>query len=88
MTIELKFIESGDAYESAKSVADRMGLTVHAYLLQCIAEGHAILSARLAQTENIELPAFERRRSIQSDMDVDEELRKLREQTLRRDPTR
>lgn len=82
-TIVLKFLESGDAYQRAKIVADRMGLSVRDYLLRCIAEGHFVLSVRATQTEELEFPAFERRRSIQTDIDVDDELRKLREEAIK-----
>lgn len=53
------------------------------YLLKCIAEGHLVLAARTADQADLERPAFERRRSIQTDIDVDEELRKLREQATK-----
>ncbi len=82
-TIELKFLESGAAYERAKAVADRMGLSVRDYLLRCIAEGHFILSVRATQDDELEFPAFERRRSIQSNIDVDEELRRIREASIK-----
>jgi len=82
-TIELKFLEAGAAYERAKAVADRMGLSMRDYLLRCIAEGHFILSIRATQDDELEFPAFERRRSIQTDIDVDEELRKVREALIK-----
>lgn len=82
-TIVLKFLKSGEAYKRAKAVADRMGLSVRDYLLTCIAEGHFILSVRATDPEELDRPAFERRRSIQTDIDVDEELRKRREEMIK-----
>lgn len=81
--IELRFAGSGAAYQRAKAVADRLGISVRDYLLRCIAEGHFVLSVRVTREDDLDTPAFERRGSIQSDIDVDEELRKLREETIR-----
>lgn len=60
-----------------------MGISVRDYLLRCIAEGHFILSVRATQDDELEFPAFERRRSIQSNIDIDEELRKIRETLIK-----
>jgi hypothetical protein len=59
------------------------GREVRDYLLRCIAEGHFILSVRATQDNELEFRAFERQRSIQADIDVDEELRKLREAIIK-----
>lgn len=83
-TLALKFLKSGPAYQRAKAVADRMGLSVRDYLLSCIAEGHFILSVRAVDPDELNRPAFERRRSIQTDIDVDEELRKRRDGMIKR----
>ncbi len=78
--IELKFLETGEAYERAKAVADRLGISVRDYLLKCIAEGHLVLAARTAHEIDLETPAFERRpKSGFSRVDVEAELRKLRQ---------
>lgn len=78
--IELRFLEQGEAYERAKVVADRLGISVRDYLLQCIAEGHLVLAARTLNEVDLDRPAFERRpKSGFSRVDVEEELRKLRQ---------
>jgi hypothetical protein len=83
-TIELKFLETGAAYQRAKVVADRLGLSVRDYLVHCIAEGHFVLSVRTTQIDELDRPSFERHRSIQTDFDVEAALRKLRDTFIRR----
>lgn len=84
--IELRFIESGEAYERAKTVADRLGLSVRDYLLRCIAEGHLVLAVRAVNETDLDRPAFERRpKSGFSRVDVEAELRKLRQTPFKED---
>ncbi len=79
--IELRFADVGPAYERAKDTADRLGYSVRDYLLECIAEGHRVLTDRaLLTVDNLDMPAFERRPPTHiAPMDVEAELRKLRE---------
>jgi len=84
--IELRFQETGEAYERAKVVADRLGISVRDYLLLCIAEGHVVLAARAAHETDLDRPAFERRpKSRFSRVDVEAELRKLRQTPFKED---
>jgi hypothetical protein len=82
--IELYFPSEGPAYDMVKHVADRLGYTVHDYLLECIAEGHRVIETRVLSSEaDLEIPAFERRpNSRYSAVDVEAELRRLREVPL------
>jgi len=82
--IELHFPSEGPAYDMVKHVADRLGYTVHDYLLECIAEGHRVIETRVLSTEaDLEIPAFERRpHSRYSVVDVEAELRRQREVPL------
>lgn len=82
--IELHFPSEGPAYDMVKHVADRLGYTVHDYLLECIAEGHRVIETRVLSSEaDIEIPTFERRPySRYSAVDVEAELRRLREVPL------
>jgi hypothetical protein len=82
--IELHFPSEGPAHDMVKYVADRLGYTVHDYLLECIAEGHRVIETRLLSSEaDLEVPAFERRpNSRYSGVDVEAELRRLREVPL------
>ncbi len=79
--IKLRFSDSGPAFDRAKDTADRLGFSVHDYLLECIAEGHRVLTDRaLRSSENLDMPAFERRPPTHiAPMDVEAALRKLRE---------
>lgn len=62
MSVTLRFREEGAAFERAKLVADALGLSMDAYLLACVAEGHKVLRARcLAARPELEEPAFIRR---------------------------
>lgn len=84
--IELRFVESGEAFERAKAVADRLGISVRDYLLRCIAEGHLALAARSMDDTDLDRPAFERRpKSGFSRVDVEAELRKLRQTPFKED---
>lgn len=78
--IELRFKDSGAAYQAVKEVADRLGISVRDYLLMCIAEGHRVLAIRTAmQPDDLDIPAFERRSSMAFDPEeLEDELRKLR----------
>ncbi len=82
--IELHFPSEGPAYDMVKHVADRLGYTVHDYLLECIAEGHRVLETRVLSAEaDLEIPAFERRpHSCYSAVDVEADLRRLRDVPL------
>jgi hypothetical protein len=84
--IDLRFPSEGPAYDMVKHVADRRGYTVHDYLLECIAEGHRVVETRvrvLSSEVDFEIPAFERRPySCYSAVDVEAELRRLREVPL------
>lgn len=77
--IELRFKDSGAAYQAVKEIADRLGISVHDYLLRCIGEGHRVLAIRTAvQPDDLDIPAFERRSSIAFDrVELEEELMKL-----------
>ena len=57
----LRFRAAGPAYERAKAVANAMGLTVDAYLLECIREGNRVLRGRYLPDPDLDEPAFERR---------------------------
>jgi len=90
--IELRFKDSGAAYQAVKEVADRLGISVRDYLLKCISEGHRVISIRTAvQPDDLDIPAFERRSSAAfSPEELEEELRRLRapeNPTHRRDRT-
>ena len=62
MSINLSFREEGEGYHEAKRVADAMGMTVEAYLMACIEEGHQVLRARYHPTKaDLEIPAYMRR---------------------------
>jgi hypothetical protein len=64
--IELRFRTSGEPHERAKAVADAMGLTVEAYLYQCIAEGHKVLRSRYhPEAQDLEMPSYIRRGGLQ-----------------------
>jgi hypothetical protein len=78
--IELRFKDSGTAYNAAKEVADRLGISVRDYLLRCVTEGHRVLAIRTAvQPDDLDIPAFEPRSSIAFDPDeLEVALRKLR----------
>ena len=82
--IELHFPSEGLVHDMVKHVADRLGYTVHDYLLECIAEGHRVIETRVLSSEaDLEIPAFERRpHSRYSAVDVEAELRRLREVPL------
>ena len=63
--IDLRFKDSGAAYEAAKEIADRLGVSVREYLLMCISEGHRVLATKTTvQPDDIDVPAFERRSSM------------------------
>jgi hypothetical protein len=81
--IELRFKDSGAAYEAAKEIADRLEISIRDYLLMCISEGHRVLAVRTAaQPDDLDIPAFERRSSKVFDPEeLQEELRKLRQPT-------
>ncbi len=83
--IELRFADKGPNYERAKAVADKYGLSVRDYLLACIAEGHRVLDQRATlDTTDLEIPAFLRRGpSPFAPIDVDAELRRMREIPIR-----
>lgn len=78
--IELRFKDSGAAYQAVKEVADRLGISVRDYLLRCISEGHRVLTIRTAvQPDDLDIPAFERRSSMVFDPEeLEDKLRKLR----------
>lgn len=78
--IELRFKDSGAAYEAAKEIADRLGISVRDYLLLCISEGHRMHSIKImAPSDDLEIPAFERRSSMAFDPEaIEEELRRFR----------
>jgi hypothetical protein len=78
--IELRFKDSGAAYEAAKEIADRLGLSVRDYLLRCISEGHHVIAIRsVVQPGDLDIPAFERRSSAAFDPEeLEDELRCLR----------
>ncbi|OEJ65267.1 hypothetical protein BEN30_15050 [Magnetovibrio blakemorei] len=57
--IVLKFQRTGSSYARANEVASWMGLTIEAYLLKCIEDGHKLHQTRMA--EELELPACLRR---------------------------
>ncbi len=82
--IELHFPSEGPVYDMVKHVADRLGYTVHDYLLECTAEGHRVIETRVLSSEaDLEIPAFERRpHSRYSAVDVAAEIRRLREVPL------
>ena len=62
MSIILSFREEGEGYDEAKKVADAMGISVEAYLMACIAEGHLELRSRHRPTKaDLEVPAYMRR---------------------------
>jgi hypothetical protein len=66
--IELRFKDSGAAYEAAKEIADRLGISVRDNLLTCISEGHRVLSIRtVVQPSYLDISAFELRLSIATD---------------------
>ena len=78
--IELRFKDSGAAYEAAKEIADRLGISVRDYLLMCISEGHrALVISTIVESRNLDIPAFKRRTSTAIDRDeLEEALRLLR----------
>jgi hypothetical protein len=78
--IELRFKDSGDAYQAASEIADRLGISVRDYLLKCIAEGHRVLAIRTAvQFNDLDIPAFERRSSMAFDPEeLETELKNIR----------
>jgi hypothetical protein len=78
--IELRFKDSGAAYEAAKKIADRLGISVRDYLLRCISEGHRVLAVRTAaQPDDLDIPAFERRLSMAFDPEeLETELKNIR----------
>jgi hypothetical protein len=78
--IELRFKDRGAAYEAAKEIADRLGISVRDYLLICISEGHRVLATRTAEEpDDLDIPAFERRSSMAFDPDeLEEKLQNLR----------
>lgn len=57
--IVLKFQRIGSSYARAHEVANWMGLTIEAYLLKCIEDGHKLHQARMV--DDLELPACLRR---------------------------
>jgi len=79
--IELRFKDSGAAYEAAKEIADRLGISVRDYLLMCISEGRRVLTIRTAvQPDDLDIPAFKRRSSMAfGPGELEEELRRFRE---------
>lgn len=78
--IELRFKDTGAAYQAAKETADRLGISVRDYLLMCILEGHRVLSiGTMVQPDELDIPAFERRSSMVFDPgEIEEAIRQLR----------
>jgi hypothetical protein len=78
--IELRFKDSGAAYQAAKEIADQLGIPIRDYLLMCISEGHRVLAVRTAaQPDDLDIPAFERRSSMAFDAEaLTDALREIR----------
>jgi hypothetical protein len=60
--IVLRFCCEGAAFDRAKTVADKLGLDMEAYLLRCLKEGHELLKSRqiaaAALADEFDVPSF------------------------------
>ncbi len=62
MSIVLTFSKDGDGYMAAKAVADAMNMSIEAYLMACIEEGHHVMRARYNPSNaDLETPTFMQR---------------------------